>query len=436
MILDFFLFLSSAYGVLFIMPRILVTNALPRWQWALTMLLTLSVGAGCDKVPKWDEVTGKSEPLASEPPATEPTLPAPVSQAMEPKPAPEPEAPKINSAELIAAFKAIPPGGVSGTHITQVLQATEGLEQITQILAAGNPGIDNNVLGLMTGFPALKVVDVSNTGVDDVGVAHLSKIPTLESIILNTTNVGDTGIASLSSLPNLKLLHLSDCNRLRAAGIAAIGKMPVIEEVILNRVGAVNDQSLNLMCEARTLRRLQMGYCSGLSDAAMYPLRNLDVLEELIIAETSVTGEGLSFAAKGGLKNLKKLDMYQCPITLIGAKMINQCKSLEYLVLGNIGMDDKGLQILTKGMSNLRYLRIGACKNVIGSGLTAIRGADDLEFLSLENCSIVDKAMPLLKGFKKLKTLDLQGTNVTAAAAQSLKKDLPDCEIRTSSGVL
>ena len=331
------------------------------------LLLALTVGTGCDKVPRWDEITGKSEPQSSQATA-EPAMPAPAAT---------PEPPKINSAELIAAFKAIPEGGVSGADITQVLQATEGLEQITEIHAAGNPGIDNSVLNLMTRFPALKSVDVSRTNIDDDGIAHLSKIPTLESISLNTTRVRDAGIASLASLPNLKHLHLSDCNGLTATGVAAIGTMPMIEEVFLNRVAAVNDQSLSTMCEARTLKRLQMGYCSGLSDAAMYPLRNLDVLEELIIAETSVTGEGLGFAAKGGLKNLRKLDMYQCPITLPGAKMINQCKSLEYLVVGNMSMDDKGFQILTNGMTKLTYLRVGACKNVLGSGLTAIKGAQE-----------------------------------------------------------
>jgi len=410
------------------MPQTWVTNSRPRWRWALIASLALTVGTGCDKVPKWDEITGKSKPQSS-PPTTEPAMQAPVSQ-----PAATPEPPEINSAELIAAFKAIPEGGVSGADITRVLQATEGLDQITEIHAAGNPGIDNSTLNLMTRFPSLKSVDVSRTSIDDNGIAHLSKIPTLESIALNTTRIGDAGIASLASLPNLKLLHLSDCNQLTIAGVAAIGRMPMIEEVILNRVVAVNDQSLITMCEARTLKRLQMGYCSGLSDAAMYPLRNLDVLEELIIAETSVTGEGLGFAAKGGLKNLKKLDMYKCPITLLGAKMINQCKSLEYLVVGNIGMDDKGFQILTNGMTNLTYLRVGACKNVFGSGLTAIKGAQNLETLSLQNCSIVDKALPLIKGFKKLKTLDLVGTNVTVDAAQSLKKELPDCEILTSGG--
>lgn len=410
------------------MPQTRVTNPAPRWRWELIIVLALTVGTGCDKVPKWDEVTGKTQPQASQPAAE-------LAAATQPAaPVAEPEPPKINSAELIANFKAIAPGGVSGANIAQVLQATEGLEQITEIYSGGNPGIDNNALNLMPGFPALKFVDLSRTNIDDTGIANLSKIPTLESILLDNTNAGDAGIASLSLLPNLKALHLSGCNELTAAGLASIGRMPAIEELILNRVGAVNDQSLNTICEAKTLKRLQMGYCSGLSDAAMYALRNLEVLEELIIAETSVTGEGLGFAAKGGLKNLKKLDMYKCPITLPGAKMINQCKSLEYLVIGAIGMDDKGFQILTKGMSDLKYLRVGACRNFVGSGLTAIKGAKNLETLSLQNCSIVDKAMPLLKGFKKLKTLDLVGTNVTVDAAQSLKKELPQCEIITSGG--
>ena len=128
--------------------------------------------------------------------------------------------------------------------------------------------------------------------------------------------------------------------------------------------------------------------------------------------------------------------MNKCPITLAGAKAINSCKSLEHLNVGHLQMDDKGLVILVTGLKNLKHLHINACRNMTGSGFTALKAADDLEVLILQETGVVDLALPLLKGHAKLKMLDLTNTNVSGTAAKALKKSLPDCEIIYPGGKL
>lgn len=411
-----------------ICPRLLAAQ-----QCLLLAAFVLILFSGCEKVPTWDQITGKEAAQTEQPAVSDTTAAAPVadkpaepaeSENQTPEPAPQ----KVNSAEIIATFLALPEGAVNDGAVAQLLKATEGLEQIVKIRAPGDRGLSSRGLELLVGLPALADIDLTGTKVDDNSMASLAKIPTLEAIRLNATEIGDEGLNHLVSLPGLKILQLAGCGRLTPAGLAAIGRMPAIEEVVLNSVSAVNNESLAMMSDARTMRRLHMNYCS-INDAGLLSLRNLDVIEELIIAETSVTGEGLAFAAKSELQSLKKLSMFKCPITLAGAKVINRCKNLEHLAVGSIGMDDKGFSVLTQGMTKLTYLHVKDCKNFVGSGLKSIKGCANMETLYLRDTGIVDQALPLMKGFRKMRTLELSGTNVTQAAAQNLKAILPECNI-------
>lgn len=399
----------------------------------LLAVCVLTAVCGCEKVPTWDQLTGKeAAPSATAPEtitATNATDTLPDTPASQPAPPAEPEPPKINSAEIIAAFLALPPGTVNDGSITQLLQATEGLDQIKVIKSSGEQGLTNRGLAMLPGLPALTDIDLSGKKLDDESFAQISKITSLEILQINGTPITDTGLNHLTALPRLKALYMAGCANLTPAGLSAIGQMPAIEDVMLNSVSAVNNESVALMSTARTLRHLHMNHCS-LSDVGLLSLRNLDVIEALYIAETTVTGEGLAFAAKSELQNMKTLSMYNCPISLAGAKVINRCRNLEALVIGNIGMDDKGFGILTQGMTKLTYLRVKDCKNFVGAGLKSIKGCSNLQELLLENTGIVDQALPLMKGFKKLRTLDLSGTKVTQAAAQNLKAILPECNIR------
>ena len=97
-------------------------------------------------------------------------------------------------------------------------------------------------------------------------------------------------------------------------------------------------------------------------------------------------------------------------------------------------MDDAGFRLLTKGLTNLKHLHINNCQNLTGSGFNVLTGSPKLEILYLQQCGIVDKSLPLLKGQKNIIKLDLLRTGVTAPAVVELKKFLPDCEILAAWG--
>lgn len=391
-----------------------------RWFIVLGGILLLPLASGCGKVPTWGEISGQQQTTTPTTPVV--TQPVPVAQPTTPVAPPKP-----NAAEVIARFKQLAPGQVNDTALSEIGALTEGLEELTEINASSTAVTDNGLVHL-TKLPQLKKLDLNGAKVSDAGMSTLTQIPSLESLSIQTTSVTDSGVAALNALPNLKFLDMRNC-QLGVNGFAAIGKMPALEEIRLDSVAGINDSTFDLICNATTLKRLHMNYVGGITDNAMKSLSKLEILEELHVNECPVSCEALATVVKTGLKNLKKLSVNKCPITLAGAKAINSCKSLEHLNVGNMGIDDKGLTILVQGLPKLKVLHINGCKNITGSGFTALKAADDLEILTALETGLVDQALPLLKGHKNLKRLEVGNTKVTDAAIAALKKSLPDCEI-------
>ncbi len=386
-------------------------------------VLVLALAVGCGKPPTWGELTGQQ-------PATPPTPPVIVPPGTSQSPTTPVEPPKPKAAEVIASFRAMNPYQITNDTLVGLASLSEGLEEITDIKAGGSSVTDGGLAHLPK-LPFLKSLDLATTKVTNQGMQHLARMPSLESLSLQGTTITDEGVAFLNAAPNLKRLDLRNCS-LTPAGFAAIGKMPALEEINLDLTPGLNDQTLDLMCEARTLKRLHLRDCGGISDNGLKALRKLEVLEEINVNRSQLTGEGfLAVSKEGGLKTLKLLGISVAPLTLKGAKAINSLKSLEHLDLQQVAaMNDVGLVEIVGGLKELRYLNIADCVGVTGQkSFPALKTAEDLEILIASKTSIDDKTLDLLKTHKKLKRLDINGTRCTVAGVQKLKKSLPDCEI-------
>ncbi|MEK6257582.1 MAG: hypothetical protein AABP62_03090 [Planctomycetota bacterium] len=408
------------------MKRGLVMKRDCRWVRGLGAMLVLAMAAGCGKIPTWGELTGQTPPAP--PPKVVPVVQPPsVSTPVKPV-----EPPKPNAVEVIAQFKALPPFQVGDESLLKLASLTEGLENLTEINASGGSVTDNGLANLNK-LPALKKLELVSTKISNQGMQHLSQVSSLEWLNLNSTPITDAGVATLTALPNLKKLELKNC-QLTPEGFAAIGRMPALEEINLDVTPGLNDVTLDLMCEARTLRRLHLRDCGGITDKGLSAMRKLEVLEELNINRCQITGEGfLNVSKQGGLKSLKLLGISVAPLTDKGAKAINSLRSLEYLDLQQTSqMNDVGLVEIVTGMKQLKYLNIAECKLVTGlKSFAALKAAEDLETLRAFDTSINDTAIALLKGHKKLKLLEIgTTTKCTLKGVQLLKKSLPDCEIR------
>ena len=410
------------------MKRGLVMKRDCRWVNRLGAMLVLALATGCGKVPTWGELTGQ------QPAASSSTTPVAVQPTTVPTPTTPVQPPKPKAAEVIAKFKALRSVEISDSSLAELASLTEGFEDLTEINATSSSVTDSG-LAHLSKLPLLKKLELTNTKVTDQGMQHLAQVPSLESLALQGTTVSDAGVASLTTLPNLKELDLRSCH-LTPEGFAAIGKMPALEEINLEVTSGLNDLTLDLMCEARTLKRLNLRDCGGITDNGLRALRKLDVLEAININRSGVTGEGFLAVTKGGgLKNMKLLGISVCPITEKGAQAINSMKSLEHIDLQLVtSMNDLGFAEIVRGMKKLKFININDCANVAGpKAFAALKGCDDLETLHASNTNITDASLVHLKGLKNLKTLTVNGTKCTLVGVRGLKKFLPDCEIHFAS---
>ena len=412
------------------MKRGLIMQRDRRWATGLGAILVLALVTGCGKVPTWNELSGQK-------PATPPTTtPVPTQTTPSQTTVTPPAPPQRKAAEVIAEFKKKNPFQITNEALGELAALNEGLEELTNINASGS-GVTDLGLSHLTKLPALTKLELTGTKVTNQGMQHLTRIPSLETLSLGGTAITDEGVAILNAAPNLKNLDLRNCT-LTPATFAAIGKMPVLEEINLDVTQGLNDDNLDVMCEARTLRRLHLRDCGGITDNGLKALRKLEVVEEINVNRSRLTGEGfLGVTKEGGLKTLKYLGISVAPLTLKGAKAINSLKSLEHLDVQQVAaMNDVGLVEIVGGLKELRHLNVADCVGVTGlKSFPALKAADDLEVLIASKTSIDDKTLQLLKTHKKLKKIDITDTRCTLAGIQLLKKSLPDCQIQFNNQI-
>ena len=381
--------------------------------------VVLFVATGCGKVPTWGELTGQSKPADQ----AQSVKPVATNTVKPPSPPPEPK-----PEEIIARFSALGPGQKSDADFEQLTSLKSGLEGITEINAEGSI-LTKNAMANIDRLTGLKQLRLSRTKMDDAACQKIALLSSLEVLALEDTQVTDIGVAALSGLQNLKHLELTRC-QITENGFRAIGNLPSLKTIKLESTN-MDNRDLDLVCNARTLTELTLA-SNPVNDFGLASLSKLEPLESLEISHTSITGEGLVKAMKGGgLKHLHYLGMYACPVNDRGAKAISTIKSLERLNFGGVPlMNDIGLDNVIKGMKSLKHINLSNSPLIDGSGLRSLKNSKEMEVLLLDQCpKIGDPLIQILKTIKNLKRVTLGGTAVTPRGREELQSALPELVI-------
>ena len=190
------------------------------------------------------------------------------------------------------------------------------------------------------------------------------------------------------------------------------------------------------------------------TDADLVRLKGLENLLELQLGNTGVTDAGMANFA--GCKKLTKLALYNSQVGDTGLAHFKDCKNLTELSLTNSRVTDAGLAYF-KDCNGLTVLYMGTglvtdaglahfkdCKNlvvmyVLGSqmtdaGLALFKDCDQLQMLYLDGTRVGDGCVAQLLAFKKLTTLWIKKTKISAAKFEELKKAFPKCQIQSDHG--
>jgi Leucine-rich repeat (LRR) protein len=215
-----------------------------------------------------------------------------------------------------------------------------------------------------------------------------------------------------------------------------------IEDLNLAYSEHITDIGMNAIKEWKLLKRLDVSGTQA-ADATMTLLSRITSLESLDVASSEVTDDGIQELLP--LTNLKHLGLGRSQLGEGACEILGLLDNLQSLDLsgprerrnrrGNSGerMAQPVVEAVGK-LEELRILRVGHS----GTDSVALQGWSSsmkkLERLGLENCArIDDAALAQIEAWRSLKQVDLQGTRVTAARIDQLRKTRPELKVLSSS---
>lgn len=159
-------------------------------------------------------------------------------------------------------------------------------------------------------------------------------------------------------------------------------------------------------------------------------------------AQFVVSGDGRpvtdsDMALFAALPELKRILLYDCPISSVGLQHLERLRNVEILTLLNTNLTDESLAVLVK-MNSLRSLKLGSTgitdeglkclgnlsnldalelvgASINGDGFGYLRSLKQLEAFSLFDCPVSDIGLSHLASLPKLSRLTLVGTRITDA---------------------
>ncbi|MFH1718179.1 MAG: M56 family metallopeptidase [Planctomycetota bacterium] len=270
----------------------------------------------------------------------------------------------------------------------------DGLKALTQLrslrhvrLGMYGPFTDRG-MEYLAAMPSLKVLWLDTPNVTDEGLRRLSKSRSLERLTVHwLEKITGRGVAYLKNMPQLKGLDVTSAT-LTDADLAYFGAMPNLDDLVLGF--GFTDAGISRLADCRHLKRLHVQGISNspLTDKSLEAISTLHELEDLSIAGTGFTDEGIELLLR--LKNLRAIALFWS---------------------GPDGLSNDNLKRLT-GLSKLRELHLGSSGKVTISGLNALNELVDLESLSPRGI-VQDEGGLDISGLKKLKSLRISMRNQT-----------------------
>ncbi len=326
------------------------------------------------------------------------------------------------------------------------LSALRNLHSLRHLrLGAGGRFTDRAMLHLAA-LPSLKTLCLDSGPITDEGLRHLSASRSLERLRLHwLERITGRGVAHLGNLRQLKALDISSA-AFTETDLAAIAAMADLEHLVLPRC-TFTDAGVSRLAALRHLKYLWVNgsHDSPLTDTALAAISRMQDLEELHIAGTGFTNQGIALLR--GLDRLSALHLVFWPgldnetlrllaglpalrelswassdhVTLSGLNALNDAIGLESLSAVDVRQDRRGLDL--SGLKNLKNLKIimrqqaRTVRNefvTVGEmfydgDLACLSELAGLETLSLYGRGIGDKDLAHLASLTKIKHLDIGG---------------------------
>jgi hypothetical protein len=248
--------------------------------------------------------------------------------------------------------------------------------------------------------------------------------------------------AALERLPRLDFvtrLNIGGSKQVTDDGLQHLARMPQLQELDLSEYpgGQITDRGLESLRHLTELRRFQMCWQSGVTDAGMANLRFCDHLEDVDLLGTP-TGDG-AIEALTGKRNLRRFKTGRL-VTDAGLRLLHQFPAFKTWQGGEIKYDlisfgaeptnllldgpftDKGMEAVAglDGLFGLSFF--WHVSQLTPAGLKPLAGLANLGFLGCQGELCDDAAMRNIAALPRLRMLMGQGTVASDAGFAALSR--------------
>jgi hypothetical protein len=252
----------------------------------------------------------------------------------------------------------------------------------------------------------------------------------ITAVNLRASWVSDGDLIELARMPQLQRLDLSQ-TRISDQGLAYLKTASSLVEVNLAYAEKLGDPAHAVVKHWKNLRRLNLRG-TVIADETAASAASLPQLEVLDIADTIVGDVGVE--ALAAAQKLKELSMGNIRMSEVGFQSLRQLTTLSHLDLGGrrhqgpSNISERAVQAIAS-LRQLRVLKLGHTKFPAKS-FPALAAMPVLEQLSLEFCPEVnDETLKQIAAWKSLRSVELNGTKVTAEGVAALRKERPDLQV-------
>ncbi len=322
-----------------------------------------------------------------------------------------------------------------------------GLKNI-QVARFGGPGMTDAALTEIASLTTLRRLDLTDaSAVGDETLKVAGQLPSLEVLILRRSGFTDAGLQHINGLKKLRAIDLRNTNT-TDAGVEMLKGLTSLVDVQLEK-SKVTDAGIPHLRNL-PLRSLNLNYNTAITDASMEVIGQIATLEQLQLEAVPITDAGMVHIGK--LSKLRRFSCRLADVTGAGIQHLAACPELSRLELRETSIDDEALEIISK-LPKLKFLDISECKLISGDGIALIGAITSLEYLELrevkkvrdecfaalapltaltelniEATRISAESMPVILGFKKLRTLNMAGSQFDSPDFVELGQ-LPDLKV-------
>ncbi len=392
-----------------------------RWlaSWSIVMAVSCAT-IGCDKVESLVDDAKKEVANQTAPAAPVPAAPANTAAPVV-APTPAPIVPTVSPDQILAEFRAAPGNGLTDASLAKLAAVPEAAAQITELDLTNNQVVSGTGFSELAKLPNLKTLKIAGMAkLEPQAFNALQQLTGLASLEANNTQLNNSNLSALASMTGLESLNLSQ-TQVGGNGAAQLSALTNLKELSLSGT-TTNDEAINGL-KNLPLKVLRLNN-APVTNVGMAVIGDIETLEELTIAFTSITGAGF---AKAKFPNLRILNAGEMNFGIDGLINLKRFKNLEEVGLYRAQLVmDNGKQFDAKadsfkGLPKLRSLVLSENGLTDLGVLRFIAGAKELEELKLSGPGITNQSLKDLLKCPKLRLVDITRTQISEAGVVEFK---------------